>query len=120
MNNNLLKIKELTKSFNKNSVLKKINMNVKKGEVIALIGSSGSGKSTLMNLITRTLEIEKGNILLDGKEISQYNNKSFYTRLSYSNMYNLLTELEFTLEYKEVIDVYVDNKTIQYVQDLAK
>ena len=77
MNNNLLKIKELTKSFNKNSVLKKINMNVKKGEVIALIGSSGSGKYTLMNLITRTLEIEKGNILLDGKEISQYNNKIF-------------------------------------------
>ena len=77
MNKNLLKIKELTKSFNENAVLKKINLNVEKGEVIALIGSSGSGKSTLMNLITRTLEIEKGNILLDGKEISQYNNKIF-------------------------------------------
>ena len=44
---------------------------VKKGEVIALIGSSGSGKSTLMNLITRTLEIEKGNILLDNKKIDK-------------------------------------------------
>ncbi len=76
-NNNILSIKNLTKEFNGNRVLEEINIEIRKGEVIALIGSSGSGKSTLMNLITRTLDKDKGEILIEGEKISQFNNKDF-------------------------------------------
>ena len=76
-NNSILSIKNLTKEFNGNRVLEEINIEIRKGEVIALIGSSGSGKSTLMNLITRTLAKDKGEILIENEEISQFNNKDF-------------------------------------------
>ena len=51
------------------SVLKGIDLNVKAGQKIALVGSSGAGKSTIAQLILRFYEIESGRILVDGKNI---------------------------------------------------
>lgn len=51
MSDNLLSIKNVTKDFNGNRVLKDINLDIKKGEIHALIGENGAGKSTLMNIL---------------------------------------------------------------------
>ena len=48
----------------KNMVLKDINLDVKKGETIALVGMSGGGKSTLVSLIPRFYDVTKGRITL--------------------------------------------------------
>ena len=53
-------------------VLKNINLDVQAGQSIALVGKSGSGKSTLISLLTRFYEYEMGNILLDGKDLKDY------------------------------------------------
>jgi ATP-binding cassette subfamily B protein len=50
-------------------VVKNIEMNVKSGEMIGLVGHSGSGKSTLINLIMRLYDVDEGQILIDGKDI---------------------------------------------------
>ena len=51
----------------KREVLKGINLNIKKGEVVALIGTNGSGKSTLLKLMTKILYPNKGTIEINGK-----------------------------------------------------
>ena len=64
---NILKVKNVWKSFGDLEVLKDINLEVDKGEVIAIIGPSGSGKSTLLRCIIRLVTIDKGSIEVDGK-----------------------------------------------------
>ena len=51
MSDNLLSIKNVSKEFNGNRVLKDVSLNIKKGEIHALIGENGAGKSTLMNIL---------------------------------------------------------------------
>jgi len=53
-------------------VLKNINLSIKKGQTIALVGQSGSGKSTLVDMIPRFYDIEKGSIIIDGTDIREY------------------------------------------------
>jgi len=50
-------------------VLKDFSIKVKKGKTLALVGQSGSGKSTIANLVTRFYDVNKGNIVIDGKDI---------------------------------------------------
>ena len=59
--------------FNRNSpqVLKKINLQIKKGEFVGIAGQSGSGKSTLMKLLPRLYEAQEGKILIDGLDVSK-------------------------------------------------
>ena len=67
----LLKFDEITFSYNKSVVLKNINLRVKPGEKVAIIGPSGSGKSTLLSLISRFYEPQHGQIHIDGVNIKQ-------------------------------------------------
>ncbi|HWR16714.1 MAG TPA: ABC transporter ATP-binding protein [Terriglobales bacterium] len=54
---------------NPRGVLQDINLEVKKGEVLAIVGSSGAGKSTLVHLIPRFFDVTEGRLLLDGTDI---------------------------------------------------
>ncbi|HEX7926418.1 MAG TPA: ABC transporter transmembrane domain-containing protein, partial [bacterium] len=56
---------------NPDPVLQNIHMDVKSGQVIALVGSSGAGKTTLVNLIPRFFELKDGQILIDGQDIHE-------------------------------------------------
>jgi len=56
-------------------VLKDISFHVKPGEKVALVGATGSGKTTILNLLLRFYEIQKGNILLDGQDVSSFNSQ---------------------------------------------
>ena len=62
----IVKIDALRKSFGANEVLKGIDMQVQRGEVIAIIGKSGSGKSTLLRCINGLEVFQQGSLLVDG------------------------------------------------------
>ncbi|WP_457590779.1 amino acid ABC transporter ATP-binding protein [Geoglobus sp.] len=66
----LLRVEELHKKFGDLHVLKGVNLEVEKGEVVVIIGPSGSGKSTLLRCINRLEEPTSGRIFLDDEEIT--------------------------------------------------
>ncbi|MDR1878320.1 MAG: ABC transporter ATP-binding protein/permease, partial [Bacteroidales bacterium] len=59
-------------AYEKDPVLRDINLEIRKGETIALVGNSGGGKSTLLNLLLRFYDVNAGEILIDGKDIREY------------------------------------------------
>ena len=56
-------------SYGENEILHEINLKIKKGETIALVGQSGSGKSTLVDLIPRFHDVQKGQVRIDGVDV---------------------------------------------------
>lgn len=69
-----IRFENVTFSYDKEKgdVLEHINFTVKKGENIAVVGPSGSGKTTMCSLLSRFYDVKEGRILLDGKDIRDY------------------------------------------------
>ena len=64
-------------------LLENISFKVEKGETVAFIGSTGSGKSTLINLIPRFYDVTKGEILVDGVNVKDYDLEYLYNKIGY-------------------------------------
>jgi len=69
--NNIV-FKDVDFSYHQIPVLKKININIEKGELVALVGESGAGKSTLADLLLRFYDVTSGSIMIDGIDIRDY------------------------------------------------
>lgn len=72
----MLKAQNIHKSFGKLEVLKGINLHVKKGEIVSIVGASGAGKSTLLHVLGTIEKSDKGSILIEGKKVSELNDKA--------------------------------------------
>ena len=80
MTDTLIKIENLHKSFGKNEVLKGINLEIKRGEVVVIIGPSGSGKSTLLRSMNLLEEASQGKVIFEGVDITDKKNDLFAMR----------------------------------------
>ncbi|HNP20891.1 MAG TPA: ABC transporter ATP-binding protein [Panacibacter sp.] len=77
-----IEFKDVWFAYNEpNYVLKHINLSVKKGETIALVGHTGSGKTSIISVLNRLYQVQKGEILLDGVNIEQYNTDRLRTSI---------------------------------------
>ncbi|RTL72567.1 MAG: amino acid ABC transporter ATP-binding protein [Hyphomicrobiales bacterium] len=65
----IVSVRDVHKSYGKVEVLKGVSLDVRKGEVVCIIGPSGSGKSTLLRCINALVGIDKGSILVEGQEV---------------------------------------------------
>lgn len=74
----MIKIENLHKSFRDNKVLDGVNLEIKKGETIVIIGRSGCGKSVLLKHIIGLLRPDQGKIFIDGEDITSYTNEKLY------------------------------------------
>ena len=68
----MLEVKHISKAYKDNVILEDINFTIKKGEVISIVGNSGCGKSTILKCLNRIENISSGEILLNGKDITEY------------------------------------------------
>ena len=69
----MIELRDVRKSFGKNEVLKGINLQIDKGEVVVIIGPSGSGKSTVLRTMNYLEEPTSGHVIVDGMDLSDKN-----------------------------------------------
>lgn len=78
-----IKLEDISFAYDEdNEILKNINLTIKKGESIAIVGENGAGKTTLIKLITKLFGASSGRILINGIDIDLYDKKSIYKRIS--------------------------------------
>ena len=70
MEQNIIELKSLSKTYGNNTVLDNLTLNIKKNEFLTLLGPSGCGKTTTLKIIAGFEEADKGEVLFDGKDIS--------------------------------------------------
>ncbi|WP_456090013.1 ABC transporter ATP-binding protein [Oribacterium parvum] len=92
----MLEIKGLKKSFKAKEVLKNLNLSIKEGVIVCLLGNNGAGKTSLINCILRMIQADAGSILLDGRDIFTYKNEEYFSKVnalleSSVNVYDYLT-----------------------------
>lgn len=78
-----IEFKNVSFSYGENKILSDISFSAESGKKIAIVGPSGSGKSTILNLIEQFYRPESGSITLDGKDISEYEIRSYRDIFSY-------------------------------------
>lgn len=79
----IIKLNNVTFSYNSHPVLQDVQLELRKGEVLGVIGPNGSGKSTLLKCIDHILEPKDGSILLDGKEINRFSMRDLARFIGY-------------------------------------
>jgi len=77
-----IEFRNVTFGYNKEPVLHDVSFTIKKGEKVAICGPTGAGKSTLVTLLPRLYDVQKGQILIDGKELSQFTQKSLREKMA--------------------------------------
>ena len=114
----MLEIKDLKKSFKAKEVLKNLNLSIKEGEIVCLLGNNGAGKTTLINCILRMIQADSGSILLDGRDIFTYKNKEYFSKVnalleSSVNVYDYLTGWQNIEYFSGLLNIDSGNEKIK-------
>ena len=104
-----MEVKNLDFSYGKEKVLDDVSLKVKRGKITTIIGANGCGKSTLFNVMTKNLKPQKGNVYLDGTDISKISLKSFARRAAIVHQYN-------TAPYDTTVETLVGYGRLAYSQ----
>lgn len=61
----MIQVRELTKLYGKKQVVENVSVNIQRGQITSFIGPNGAGKSTLLSMISRLLDADTGEVLID-------------------------------------------------------
>lgn len=123
---NKIFVKNLQKSFGKLKVLKDINLQVKNGEVVCLIGPSGSGKSTLLRCLNRLGDFDSGEVIVDGEHINGKNVNINKIRekigmvFQHFNLFPHLTVLENITLAPVMLKILTEEEAVNKAMELLK
>jgi len=87
---NSIEFRNVSFSYEEEPILKEINMEIKKGEVIAIVGESGGGKTTLAHLIPRFFDPSEGSVLIDGIDLREVTLKSLRSQIAMVTQHTVL------------------------------
>ena len=119
----MIEIKNISKSYKKGKkVIDNINLEIKNGEIFGFLGPNGAGKTTTIKMITGILEIDEGDILIDGKSIKKYPieaKKSFGLVPDNPDMFLKLKGIEYLNFISDVYEISEEER-IEKINRLSK
>jgi ABC-type multidrug transport system fused ATPase/permease subunit len=111
-----VQFKDVSFGYDENLVLKNINLDVKPGMNVAILGATGSGKSSIISLIPRFYDVTSGSIIIDGRDIRDYKVQSLRRHIGIVRQDPFI----FSTTFKENIGYGVENPKIEDIEAAAK
>ncbi|MCU4638984.1 iron ABC transporter ATP-binding protein [Acinetobacter courvalinii] len=92
-----IELRHLSKSYQQQRVVNDLSLNIAKGQFTAFIGPNGAGKSTVLSMMSRLIEADQGQVLLDGQDLQQMKSADIAKKLAILKQSNH-TELRLSIE----------------------
>lgn len=123
----MITLKNITKYYNKKPVLNKLSLDVKKGEMLSIMGKSGSGKSTVLNIISGIERAEEGEVIIKGQAFGSMSEsqKTLFRRVNIGFVFQFFNLLQNLTVYDNVMITQLlnnvsDDDYINYVMDFLE
>jgi subfamily B ATP-binding cassette protein MsbA len=114
--NNSIEFRGSWYAYNSEPVLKDINLTIKKGQTVAIVGKSGAGKSTLADLLPRFMDVDQGRVLIDGIDVRDLRIKDLRYLMGIVSQHPIL----FNTSFKENIAFGVATADMEKVENAAR
>jgi subfamily B ATP-binding cassette protein MsbA len=111
-----IEFKDVWYGYNNEPILKDINLKIRKGQTVAIVGKSGAGKSTLADLLPRFMDVDKGEIRIDGADIRDLKVKDLRNLMGIVSQQPIL----FNATFKENIAFGVETADMNNVENAAR
>ena len=97
----MIEVRNLTKKYGNTKVVDNVSLDIEKGKMISLIGPNGAGKSTVLSMITRLMDMDEGQVIIDGTELSKWDSKELSKRISILKQAN---DVNLRLTIRELVE----------------
>ena len=97
----MIEIRNITKKYGNKTVLKNVSFNIEKGKITSLIGPNGAGKSTILSMITPIGKNDGGEVIIEGKKLSDFNTKELAKKIAILKQAN---NINIRLTIKELVE----------------
>ena len=114
--NHSIKFSNVWYAYNNEPVLREVNLEIKKGQTIAIVGRSGAGKSTLVDLLPRFIDVDTGSIKIDGMDIRDLKIKDLRYLMGIVSQHPIL----FNTTFKENIAFGIDQIDMAKIENAAR
>ena len=111
-----IEFKNVWYGYNNEPILREINLKILKGQTLAIVGKSGAGKSTLADLLPRFMDVDEGQILVDGIDIRELKLRDLRSLMGIVSQQSIL----FNATFMENIAFGVDNPDMVKVEEAAR
>lgn len=96
----MIEIKNLVKTYGNKKVCDNVSFNIQKGKITSFIGPNGAGKSTVLSMISRLMDMDSGEVFIEGKEIRKWDSKELSKKISILRQSN---NINIKLTIKELV-----------------
>ncbi|PID25998.1 ABC transporter ATP-binding protein [Sporosarcina sp. P7] len=86
----MIQVRELTKFYGKKAVVEKVSVNIHRGKITSFIGPNGAGKSTLLSMVSRLMDADTGEVLLDKGKVKDMKSNDFAKRVAILKQSNFM------------------------------